>query len=148
MSIGLTAMIGLPGSGKSTLAGQLQRETPGAIVLTADAIRTEGADMRGEFFRMHKYLREYLAGGHHAIVDACNLRSAERRRLLRMAALFDAPTRAILVFTPLGVCKARRSLDASMREYDWDEAVRRRQYAQLHLTQEGWHRVETMNGWD
>ena len=104
----LVVLIGAAGSGKSTFAA---RWFEPAEILSSDAYRARvgrGEDDQaatGRAFRaLHAELTARLREGRIAVVDATNIRSEDRRALLRRAAAVGAPAVAVVFEMSLREC--------------------------------------------
>lgn len=82
-------MIGIPGSGKSTYAEKIASSEEG-IVISSDKLREELFGNVWEieknaflFSEMFRRTQKYLNEGKNVIFDATNIRSSERKRILR-----------------------------------------------------------------
>lgn len=101
---GVIVLVGAAGSGKSTLAARLFAPDE---VLASDAFRArisgDERDQRvtGAAFRaLGRALDRRLAAGQRAVIDATNLRPAERRPWLRAARTHGVPAVAIVLHLP------------------------------------------------
>ena len=100
----VVVMVGLPGSGKSYLARAVAKRTP-AVVLDSDALRgvlfAQPKHTKREHARLfpalHVLMERLLERGHSIIVDATNLKEANRRPYYKIAEKYGAPV--ILVRT-------------------------------------------------
>lgn len=90
----LFVAMGVPASGKSTWC-KLHADDIGAALVTADAVRLEGADAKQQFMRMHEDVDRLLVDGVHVVVDACNVSTAQRRTWLHVGRRHGA--RCVLV---------------------------------------------------
>jgi predicted kinase len=131
MTARLTVMLGLPGAGKSTLA-----QTLGGVILGADEIRTQNADPRKSFIRLHALVKRHLKRGEHCIVETCNLDPGERSFLLGLAKQYRAKTRLIVFTTPVQLCRLRRA--GEMQGYDWGKAEKLYEKARVDIDREPW----------
>jgi predicted kinase len=112
---GLVVLIGLPGSGKSYFARQLARHFP-AAVLDIDALRqaliAEPQHTEKEHGRLfpavHVLSRRLLDRGASVIMDATNLKEANRRPLYRLAE--EAGARLVIVRVRAPISLVRRRL--------------------------------------
>lgn len=110
-------MVGLPGSGKSHLAREVKRRFP-ATVLDSDALRQAlfekpehtKAEHRRLFPAVHALMARLLERGVSVIVDATNLKEANRRPYYRLAEDYNA--RLLLVRTWAPKREIRRRLAA------------------------------------
>lgn len=107
----LVVLIGPSGSGKSTAAARRFRATE---VVSSDRCRALVADdendqsaSRAAFRVLHALVEERLRLGRLAVVDATNLRRADRRPLLERAVRFGRPKLAVVFDVPLRVCLER-----------------------------------------
>lgn len=107
----LILLIGAAGSGKSTLATRLFAADE---VLSSDAFRAliagDAADQRatGAAFRaLGRALERRLAAGRTTVIDATNVRSADRRPWLAAARRHGIPVAAIVLDLPLAAIRTR-----------------------------------------
>ena len=129
----LVVLVGLPASGKSHFAALLAERT-GAVVVATDALRRRlfiapsyvREESRTIFALARAVARRLLARGHVAVVDATNLREADRLPLYAVARTERAPLVVVRVVAPEDAIRARlavRSSRASSRDAsdaDWD----------------------------
>lgn len=136
----ITVTCGLPGSGKSTWAASA---SPYAYVLTADAIRTHGANGRAIFEAMELNARRALRTGIDVIVDACTLDPDTRMRWRRIARELGVRSRLVIFATPLGVCQARNTTrpPGQRANVDWHELDRKFDRVLERVGLEEWDRV-------
>jgi protein phosphatase len=134
----LVVLIGASGSGKSTFAARWF-EPP--EILSSDTFRARvgrgehDQQATGRAFRaLHIALEERLAMRSLALVDATNIRSADRRALVRRAAAAAAPAIAIVLDVELGECFAG---DLARSGRHVDRAVIERQWTALRLLLDG-----------
>lgn len=100
-------MIGLPGSGKSHLAREIKRRFP-AVILDSDALRqvlfVDPRHTKAEHGRlfpaMHLLMARLLERGISIIVDATNLKEANRRPYYRIAQEHDAKLLLVRTWAP------------------------------------------------
>jgi predicted kinase len=127
-------MIGLPGSGKSHLAREIKREFP-AVILDSDALRQvlfkrpehTKLEHRRLFPAIHVLMERLLERGYSLIIDATNLKEANRRPYYKLAS--DHAAKLLLVRTWAPKPEVRRRLES--REQDAD--VVDRSTATLHV---------------
>lgn len=100
----LTLLAGMPASGKSTWA---KRHAGTALVISGDAVRVGKASPRAVFGGMFRDANLALASGRSVVVDACSLRSMDRRPWLAMARRHGARAELVIVNTPATVCAVR-----------------------------------------
>lgn len=129
----LIVMVGPPGSGKSTYAA-----TQALPVVTADAIRTEGADAVHVMAMVRREVLRRLRDGESVIVDACNLRPEDRAPWLRLALLFGARPEAWVMQTPPQEC-ARRNAARECPASNLGASLARQRH--LGLGGEGWAQI-------
>lgn len=102
--------MGLPGSGKTTYAQQ--QRWP---LLSSDEIRRMLMDdardqtvNRQVFLELRRWLRLRLETGRPVTcIDATSLTAQERRPYLKTAQMYGAEIEAVVLATPLDVCKQR-----------------------------------------
>jgi predicted kinase len=107
-------MVGLPGSGKSHLARAVARRTP-AVVLDSDALRgVLFADPKhtkrehGRLFpALHVLIDRLLARGNSIIIDATNLKEANRRPYYKLAEKNGAALYLVRTWAPWPVIRER-----------------------------------------
>lgn len=82
-------MIGVPGSGKSTFAEKIAKSENG-IIISSDKLREELFGTVNEFRKnsvlfgeMFKRTYKCLGEGKNVVFDATNIRSSERKRILK-----------------------------------------------------------------
>jgi len=121
----VVVLIGAAGAGKSTLAA---RHFATGEILSSDAFRAiiagDEADQRvtgAAFKALGRALERRLAQRQLTVVDATNLKRADRRPLLAAAARHDVPAVAIVLDLPADVVHARnrdrsRVVDAAVVE--------------------------------
>lgn len=100
MGATLHVTVGIPGSGKSTWATNEAIEH-GMSHLSSDIIRKEltgdetNQDANNQVFRtLHARIRQHLENGWSVIVDATNLKAANRKKLLDIADRVEVPAYA------------------------------------------------------
>jgi protein phosphatase len=127
-------LVGAAGSGKSTLAGRLFAPDE---ILSSDAFRAaiagDAADQRatGAAFRaLGRALDRRLAAGRLTVIDATNVRAADRRPWLATAQRHGVPVAAIVLDLPPAVIHAQNA----GRERVVDEDVVQRHLAALRRT--------------
>jgi predicted kinase len=119
-------MIGLPGSGKSHLAREIKRGFP-AVILDSDALRQELFGLprhtKNEHSRLfpaiHVLIARLLEQGYSLIIDATNLKEANRRPYYKLAESFGA--KVVLVRTWAPKSEIRRRLTARTMMADLDD---------------------------
>ena len=137
---GLVVLTGLPGSGKSHFARALARRYPAAI-LDSDGLRQvlfenprHTAKEHGRLFpAMHALMDRLLAHGIPVIVDATNLKEANRRPYYEIADRRGAKVLLVRVWVPARTVRARLSkrtaspdpADRSNANMDVYEAMRK-----------------------
>jgi predicted kinase len=107
-------LIGLPGSGKSHFAREVARRTPAAI-LDSDALRQvlfanprHTQQEHGRLFpAIHTLMARLLARGITVIVDATNLKAANRRQYHKIAKAHGADVLLVHVWAPRSVILQR-----------------------------------------
>ena len=131
----LVLLIGPAGCGKSTWAARHFRPDQ---VLSSDAFRAivagDAADQSAtaDAFRLlHQAARSRVRRGLLTVVDATNLTSTARARLLGHARLAARPAVAVVFDIPLARCLAQ---NAARAERQVPEAVVRRHHRQLQET--------------
>lgn len=127
----VVVMVGLPGSGKSYLARAVAKRTA-AVVLDSDALRAvlfgEPKHTKKEHARLfpalHVLMARLLERGNSIIVDATNLKEANRRPYYKIAQKYGAPVLLVRTWAPWPVIK-KRLLDRidSRDADDWSTAT-------------------------
>lgn len=110
----VVVMVGLPGSGKSFLARAVAKRTP-AVVLDSDKLRgvlfVEPMHTKEEHARLfpalHVLMERLLERGNSIIVDATNLKEANRRPYYQIAEKHGAPVVLVRTWAPGPVIKKR-----------------------------------------
>src|SRR5262245_23330072 len=110
----VVVMVGLPGSGKSHLARPVVRKTP-VVVLHSDALRqvlfAQPQHTKKEHGRLfpaiHVLMGRLLARGNSIIVDATNLKEANRRPYYKIAEAYGAPVHLVRTTAPLAEIRER-----------------------------------------
>jgi protein phosphatase len=132
---GLVLLIGASGSGKSTFAA---RSFTATEILSSDAYRAMVADDEADqratpaaFDLLHRVAAHRLRSGRLSVVDATNLKRADRRGLLNLAHVARRPVTAIVFDLPEELCQERNRLRPDRRV---DPAVVQRQVDQLRQT--------------
>ncbi len=151
----LVVLVGASGSGKSTFAA---RWFAVSEVLSSDAFRARvgrGEDDQqatGRAFRaLHTALAARLAEGRVAVVDATNIRSADRRTLLGRSVAAGAPAIAVLFDMTLREClegdrgRVGRHVAPGVVERQW-AALRPVLDRPAALTDEGFAEVHRLVG--
>lgn len=110
-------LVGAAGSGKTTLARRLFEPDE---ILSSDELRgairgdpTDQSVTRVAFGILHRELLRRLALGRLVVVDATNLTPGSRAAILRRAALFRAPSIAIVLVPPAETVHARNAARAT-----------------------------------
>jgi len=152
--LALVVLIGTSGAGKSTFAARHFLPTE---VVSSDACRALVADdpadqaaSEAAFEVLHLIVARRLARGRMTVVDATNVRPAERRTLLALAAGHHVPAIAVVLDLPPRVAAAR---DAARGAAAVGAPVRRAQRALLlgsrdGLAAEGFARVVVLSSPD
>lgn len=127
-------MVGAAGSGKSTLAARLFAPEE---ILSSDALRAaiagDARDQRatGAAFRaLGRALDRRLAAGRLTVVDATNVRAADRRPWIAAARRHGVPVAAIVLDLPPATIRAQNG----SRERVVDDAVIERHLAAIRRT--------------
>ena len=135
--------IGLPASGKSEQAKKLATEY-NAEIFSSDSLRKEmfgdvnhQADNDALFKELHKRIRECLASGKSAIMDATNINYKKRIEFLKSLSKIPCEKIAVLMATPYEVCLERNA----QRERKVPEHVIKRMYM-------NWNTPYWYEGWD
>jgi protein phosphatase len=147
----MVVLVGPSGSGKSTFA---RRHFAATEVLSSDAMRAMVADDPADldatdaaFELLHTALTLRLARRRLTAVDATNLETWARGRLLALARRHARPAVAIAFATPLEVCLARNAARPDRRVPD--AAVRRQHRAMANalrgLADEGFAAVHLLD---
>jgi protein phosphatase len=107
----LILLVGPSGSGKSTFAARHFRPTE---ILSSDAFRAAVSDDESDlqatpaaFDILGRVLGYRLRGGRLSVVDATNVKAADRRSLLELARRARRPAVAIVFDLPEELCQAR-----------------------------------------
>jgi protein phosphatase len=137
----LVLLVGPAGAGKSTFAASHFKQTE---IISSDRCRAMVCDDESDqgvngaaFGLLHHITRVRLAAGRLAVIDATNLETPARRRLLRIASDNHVPAVAIAFNIPLEKC-LERNLARSERVVNEDvvslhAAQFERAIARLHL---------------
>jgi predicted kinase len=115
-------LVGLPGSGKSHLARAIRQQVP-AVQLDSDALRSvlfsrpqhtkmEHARL---FPALHVLMERLLSRGYTLIVDATNLKEANRRPYYQIAARHDVPLVLVRTWAPWPVIRKRLLMRSTKR---------------------------------
>jgi predicted kinase len=140
---GLVILVGLPGAGKSSFARALKARLPVAV-LDSDALRTalfpqpqhKEAENKRLFPAIHVLVERLLKGGVSVVMDATNLKEANRRPLYRMAAANGTRLVLVRVWAPVRVVRERlrgRAIaggPADRSTADWEVYQRMREDAE------------------
>ena len=128
----LLVLIGPSGAGKSTFAARHFAPTQ---ILSSDAMRAMVADDPGDqaatdaaFELLHAALEHRLARGRLTVVDATNVESWARSRLVAAARRHARPAVALVFDLPLAICLERNEARGDRRI---PPAAVRRQHARL-----------------
>ena len=139
-------MVGLVGSGKSYYAKKLVTEY-NAEIFSSDSLREEMfGDVDNQtnndilFKELHKRIRECLASGKNAIMDATNINYKRRMEFLKSLNKIPCEKIAILMATPYEVCLERNA----QRERRVPEHVIKRMYMNFNIPYwyEGWDDIQ------
>ena len=110
----VVVLIGAAGSGKSTFAA---RHFPPGSVLSSDALREaiagNAADQRATrpaFVALHRALDRRLEQGRLTVIDATNVKAADRRALRLRAERHRVPVVAVVFDLPADLVHRRNSL--------------------------------------
>jgi predicted kinase len=122
---GLVILVGLPGSGKSHLARAIARRYPAAI-LDSDAMRQalfpEPEHSEREHHRLfpalHVLVDRLLGRGIPVVLDATNLKEANRRPLYQIAKRHGAKAVLVRVWAPKAVIRTRLAGRTGARDAD------------------------------
>ncbi len=144
----MVVLVGVSGSGKSTFARRFAR----THVLSSDEMRAIVADdpadqsaTEAAFELLHTALALRLARGRMTVVDATNVESWARERLLAVARRSGRPAVAIALDTPLEVCLERNAQRPDRRP---PAAIRRQHRSMLRsltsLRDEGFAAVHVL----
>ncbi|MDH2393477.1 polynucleotide kinase-phosphatase [Streptomyces sp. HNM0663] len=151
--LSLVVLVGATGSGKSTFARRHFKPTE---VVSSDFCRGLVADDENDqsasgdaFDVLHYIVGKRLAAGRLTVVDATNVQSESRRRLIRLARSHDVLPVAIVLDMPEEVCAERNALRP-------DRAGMPRRVIQRHrselrrslrgLEREGFRKVHVLRG--
>jgi protein phosphatase len=147
----LILLIGPSGAGKSTFASRHFKQTE---VISSDRCRAMICDDESDqsvngaaFGLLHHIARARLAARRLSVIDATNLETQARRRLLLMARDNDLPSVAIVFNIPLEKC-LERNLTRSERVVDEDVIAlhaARFEWAVTRLRFETYARVYVLN---
>ncbi|MBO0726907.1 MAG: AAA family ATPase [Blastocatellia bacterium] len=147
-------LIGPSGAGKSTFAARHFKQTE---IISSDRCRAMVCDdesdqsaNRAAFGLLHHIARVRLAARRLTVIDATNLETQARRRLLRIARASDLPSVAVVFNVPLEKC-LERNLARSERIVDEDVIIShaaRFEWAVARLRFEGYARVYFLNETD
>lgn len=140
----LVLLVGPAGSGKSTLARRLFRPDE---ILSSDAFRAAIAGDEGDqratrpaFAALGTALERRLAAGQRTVIDATNVRAADRASMLAAARRHGTPVAAIVLDLPRDVVLARNAgRDRVVDEWVIDRhiAALRRTLDERELEREG-----------
>lgn len=149
-ALSLVALVGISGSGKSTFAKRHFAETE---VLSSDFCRglvsddeTDMAATADAFDVLYYIAGKRLAAGRLTVVDATNVRSEDRRKLVALAKEHDVIPAAIVLDLPEQICAER---DSSRTDRNLGRQILRRQHGQLRrglksLSKEGFRYVHIL----
>jgi protein phosphatase len=148
----LVALVGPAGAGKSTFAAANFRPSE---VLSSDQCRLLVADDEADqsasaaaFAVLYFIAARRARRGRLTVIDATNVRRADRQRLLWLADRYKRPPIAILFALPLELCLARNQARVGRQV---EPAVVQEQWSQLPasaevLVEEGFSVVYTFHG--
>ena len=150
--LSVVALIGASGSGKSTFA---RRHFLPTEVLSSDYFRGLVSDDENDqsatadaFEALYYMLEKRLARGKLAVIDATNVRSDDRKRILESAKKYHCFACALVINTPERVCHER---NAARPDRQFGPHVIHRQVADLKrglrgLEREGFRYVHILDG--
>jgi len=134
----------MPGSGKSHWCA---KNAGGALLLTADRMRTGHVRASALFGSLYRSAAVALLEGRDVMIDACSLQWRDRRPWLAIAARHEARTRLVIIDTPLRVCHARDS--RRVRSVGRSSVFYARFCETLRVVEsEGWDVVRVIDGLD
>jgi predicted kinase len=147
----LTVLVGLPAAGKTRVAEELRART-GAVTLESDAMRHllfprrtySPAESRRLFAAIHEAIDGLLTDAVSVVLDATNLREAERAPLYEIAERRGAALILVEVTAPAALIRerlARRESGSSLSEAD--TRVYERMLARTEAIQRPHHVVDT-----
>ncbi|MBM7173821.1 polynucleotide kinase-phosphatase, partial [Streptomyces sp. G44] len=151
--LSLVVLVGATGSGKSTFA---RRHFKATEVIGSDFCRGLVADdendqsASGDAFDVLYYIAgKRLAAGRRTVVDATNVQSDSRKRLIELARQYDVLPIAIVLDVPEDVCAARNATRADRAGLP--RRVIQRHQRELrrslrHLEREGFRKVHVLRG--
>ncbi|MFF8654024.1 polynucleotide kinase-phosphatase [Streptomyces huasconensis] len=151
--LSLVVLVGATGSGKSTFARRHFKPTE---VIGSDFCRGLVADdendqsASGDAFDVLYYIAgKRLAAGRRTVVDATNVQSDSRKRLIELARQYDVLPIAIVLDVPEDVCAARNATRADRAGLP--RRVIQRHQRELrrslrHLEREGFRKVHVLRG--
>ncbi|MEU5581735.1 polynucleotide kinase-phosphatase [Streptomyces huasconensis] len=151
--LSLVVLVGATGSGKSTFARRHFKPTE---VISSDFCRGLVADdendqsASGDAFDVLYYIAgKRLAAGRRTVVDATNVQSDSRKRLIELARQYDVLPIAIVLDVPEDVCAARNATRADRAGLP--RRVIQRHQRELrrslrHLEREGFRKVHVLRG--
>src|SRR5262249_60872710 len=147
----LILLVGPSGAGKSTFATRHFKQTE---IISSDQCRALVCDDENDqsfngaaFGLLHHIARVRLAARRLAVIDATNLETRARRRLLRIAGDNGVPSVAIAFDVSLEEC-LERNLARSERVVDEDVIIlhaARFEWAMARLRLEGYARIYVLN---
>ena len=147
----LILLIGPSGAGKSTFAARHFKQTE---IISSDRCRAMVCDDESDqsvngaaFGLLHHIARVRLAARRLAVIDATNLETRARRRLLSMARDSGLPSVAVVFDVPLEKC-IERNLKRSERVVDEDVIIlhaARFKWAVTRLRFEAYARIYVLN---
>ncbi|HEV2668064.1 MAG TPA: AAA family ATPase [Blastocatellia bacterium] len=145
-------LVGPSGAGKSTFAARHFKQTE---IISSDRCRAMVCDDEGDqsfngaaFGLLHHIARVRLAARRLAVIDATNLETRARRRLLRIASDNGVPSVAIAFDVPFEKClernltRSERVVDENVislhaAQFDWAMArLRLEGYARVYVLDE------------
>lgn len=144
-------LVGPSGAGKTTFTARHFKQTE---IISSDQCRAMVCDDESDqryngaaFGLLHHIARGRLAARRLAVIDATNLETRSRRRLLRIASGYSVPSVAIAFDVPLEKC-LERNFTRSERVVD-EDVIRlhaaRFEWALARLPLEGYARIYILN---
>lgn len=104
----LYVTMGMPGSGKTSWCADNSVKF-NAVLLSSDAVRTDGVDIQHWFVRMHRKAADHLAAGRSVVIDACNVTADQRSRWRRLAHDHGAQATLVVIDTPAALAVERNA---------------------------------------